>query len=91
MTINNIDDYANYLGITTDCVERAIYKSTDCGAWITWNDDTITIGSIVEGSDAEFAKTFHFPTSTNNINAWLDELDSLTNEAWLEANEYEED
>lgn len=30
---------------------RRLYKDTECGAWIEFEDDGIRIGSIVEGCD----------------------------------------
>ena len=32
-------------------VERATYKYTNCGAWITQDEEGILVGSIVEGCD----------------------------------------
>ncbi len=32
-------------------IKRGVYKYTDCGAWIQFNEDGVTLGSIVEGSD----------------------------------------
>ena len=80
MKINNIEDYAKYLGTNVSQLERDVYKYTDCGAWIKWSDNDMTIGSIVEGSDAEFSYSFAFPTTTEEIDAWFDELERLTNE-----------
>ncbi len=87
MQISNINDYAKYLGTEVKHLEKDLYKYTDCGAWIIWTDKDITIGSIVEGSDAEFSQTFTFPTTTEEIDAWLEELENLTDEAFREANE----
>ena len=67
MKVNNIEEYASYLGIPVDSLKRSIYKYTDCGAWIDWDDNRVTIGSIVEGSDAEFSKTFLFPVEVSRI------------------------
>ena len=89
--INNIIDYANYLGIDINQIERAIYKGTSCGAWIYWDNKGMVIGSIVEGSDAEFSKTFNFPVNIKKINQWFEELEELTEEAWHEANDYDEE
>ena len=85
-TINSINDYCDHVGVDVQHIKRATYKYTDCGAWIEWDDDSISIGSIVEGSDAEFARTFHFPTTMEAIDAWFEELEYLTDEAWREAN-----
>ena len=54
MTIHNIEEFADYLGTTVERLEHDIYKYTDCGAWIQWDAKKILIGSIVEGSEAEF-------------------------------------
>jgi hypothetical protein len=32
-------------------IERGVYKYTDCGAWIQFNENGVKLGSIVEGSD----------------------------------------
>lgn len=32
-------------------IKRGVYKYTDCGAWIEFNETGIKLGSIVEGSD----------------------------------------
>ena len=87
MKIGNIEDYVKYIGTDVSQLERDVYKYTACGAWIKWSDNDMTIGSIVEGSDAEFSRTFTFPATTEEIDAWLDELDELTDETWTQANE----
>lgn len=87
MVINNIHDLAKHFGSTDKSLERDIYKYTDCGAWITHSTDSVTVGSIVEGSNAEFAKAFSFPFSSDLFDEWLDELETLTDEAWHEAND----
>ena len=86
MIINNIDEYCAYLGVEKSGLKRAIYKNTECGAWIEWDKEEIRIGSIVEGSDAEFEASFPFPCDTEEIEIWFNELERLTDEAWEEAN-----
>lgn len=86
MTIRNINDLASLFGTTPDHLEHAIYKGTSCGAWIQWNYTSVSIGSIVEGSDAEFSCRFSYPFESTAVFSWLDELDSLTTRAWNEAN-----
>lgn len=39
---------------TPAAVNRAVYKGTDCGAWCEFDEEGIKVGTIVEGSDAEF-------------------------------------
>ena len=86
MVINNIHDLAKHFGSTTKSLERDIYKYTDCGAWINWDDSSVTIGSIVEGSEAEFSESFLFPVESDELDAWITELEQLCDEAWREAN-----
>ena len=91
MVINNIDELCEHFGTDTKHIERVLFKYTDCGAWIHWENGTVSIGSIVEGSDAEFSKTFSFPVDSSEIDSWMDELEELTDEAWHEANDYDEE
>lgn len=35
-------------------ISRAVYKNTACGAWFAVADDRFLVGTIVEGTDAEF-------------------------------------
>ena len=85
--IRNIEELAHEMGSSVDSLARDVYKHTECGAGISWDDGWVTIGSIVEGSDAEFAKTFSFPVTLDEIDDWFEELERLTDEAWREANE----
>ena len=84
--INNINELASLFGTTPDHLEHALYKGTSYGAWITWNCTSVSIGSIVEGSDAEFSCKFSFPFESTAVFSWLDELENLTTQAWNEAN-----
>lgn len=88
MIINSIDDIVKGKGLErAGQLEHYVYKYTDCGAWISWNDKSVTIGSIVEGSDAEFVRSFLFPVDSDVLDAWVNELEDLCNEAWHEAND----
>lgn len=92
MIINNIRELAeDHLGIEVKHLERAIYKDTECGAWITWDDDHVCVGSIVEGSDAEFSKTFSFPFPSHEYDNWIETLEEWCDEAWHEANDFSEE
>ena len=86
MKIKNIHDLAEHFGTTPEHLEHAIYKGTDCGAWINWTCSKVNIGSIVEGSDAEFSRSFEFPFDSSAVDNWLDILEGLTTAAWNEAN-----
>ena len=88
MIINNIHDIVKGKGLEKpEQLERHVYKYTDCGAWISWDDSSVTIGSIVEGSDAEFSETFKFPVDSDVLDNWVMELEALCDEAWHEAND----
>lgn len=89
--IRNIEDLAAHYGTTVDRLKRDVYKCTECGAWISWDDKYVTVGSIVEGSDAEFSNTFSFPFDTDSYDSWIDELEILVDEAWHEANDCDEE
>jgi len=92
MVVNNIQDIVKGKGLETpEQLHHYVYKYTECGAWISWDNSSVTIGSIVEGSDAEFDKTFLFPVSSDILDEWVSELEELCEEAWIEANECEED
>ena len=86
MTIHNIEDLATYLGIDVKSLKKDIYNGTDCGAIIEWDNKSVTISSIVEGSDAKFSKTLKFPFNSDSYDTWIEELEVLTNKAWEEIN-----
>lgn len=87
MTIRDIHDLASYLGSETEHLARDVYDNTACGAWIKWDMKKVQVGSIVEGSDAEFSNTFYFPFDSDGFNMYIEELEKLTDEAWHEAND----
>ena len=92
MIINSIDDIVKGNGLESpEQLDHHVYKYTDCGAWITWDDNSVTIGSIVEGSDAEFSESFLFPVESKTLDAWVTELERLCDEAWHEANDDDEE
>jgi hypothetical protein len=92
ITINSIDDIVKGKGLErAEQLNHYVYKYTDCGAWVAWNDNGVTIGSIVEGSDAEFSESFLFPVESDTLDAWINELEQLCEEAWIEANGDEDD
>ena len=57
-TSEMIKAIANSIGIEADAdkIDRAIYKGTDCGAWVRFDSDGVTVGTIVENSDAEYSE-----------------------------------
>ena len=92
MTINNIKDFCTAMYADDEQqMKQDLYRYTNCGAWIEWDEDSVTIGSIVEGSEAEFQNTFTFPFESEEAEDWIEELEDLCEQAWNEANGYEED
>lgn len=88
MLITNIDDLCAYREAADSWqLEHDLYKYTECGAWITLTNDTVSVGSIVEGSEAEFSKTFEYPFESEAFDSWIEELEALVDEAWHEAND----
>ena len=88
MIISSIDDIVKGKGLeNAEQLNHYVYKYTDCGAWIAWDDNSVTIGSIVEGSDAEFSQRFLFPVDSDELDAWVTELEQLCDDEWHEANE----
>ena len=84
--IHNIEEFAHAWGIEVKDLKRSLYKYTSCGAFIEWNEKSVEIGSIAEGSDAEFTATYDFPFRMKDIEAWIEELEVLCEKAWIEAN-----
>lgn len=52
---------------------------------------SITIGTIVEGSEATFDQSFDCPVDSANLDAWIQEMEGLAAEAFEEANEGEDE
>jgi hypothetical protein len=74
-------------------IQRAVYKCTDCGAWIEFDADGITLGSIVEGSDFGCA-TYRLGWRNVTEQAVTERLAALEDEAsavWEWANETRDD
>lgn len=88
MIVHNIEEFAmEIFGTTPDDLERSIYKYTDCGAWITWDKKGIQIGSIVEGSNKEFAcDPLEFPFDTADYEKAIAWLEEETSREWHRAN-----
>ncbi len=41
---------------TQEAIDRDIYRCTDCGAWVRFDAEGCKVGTIVEGSDAEYSE-----------------------------------
>jgi hypothetical protein len=77
-------------------IDRAVYKGTDCGAWVRFDERGIVVGSIVEGSDAEFSERIDLTgVDISDEGAkilaerfWntIEKINGLACDAWEEAN-----
>ena len=80
--VNNLKEFLEARGCGEkdfSDVEKATYKYTTCGAWITQSSDGITIGSIVEGCDeGTSVYTLDYPFE---IDLFWDSLDKVDKEA----------
>lgn len=100
---HSLEDLARFFGCwtigaspseMTDEIKEEIYDATDCGAWFTFNeeDNSVQVGSIVEGSDAEFSMPpITFPFNTRQIVQSIEHLENLVEDAWNEANQEDDD
>ena len=80
------DMLSHDLGENPDAWSKAIYKGTECGAWLRIVDaTTINVGSIVEGSDAEFQTTLEWPFTKDEFWEAVSEINRQAIDAWEEA------
>lgn len=90
-----VAEVASVYGLPSDATEaqiaKAIYKGTDCGAWIQFTETGLAVGSIVEGSEADCTTHELKWTGEENVGAWLekalDEIEMEAEQLWQEANE----
>lgn len=73
--------------------KRYLYKYTDCGAWIEFQEDGIALGSIVEGSESG-TTTFKIKYQDFNADKIEEVIKKIENEAsiiWDWANKIGQD
>ena len=68
-------------------VARRLYNDYDCGPWIEFHDDGVTLGSIVEGSDVCAESIFlNYPFTYEELDVSLhyinDEVSEIFNNIW---------
>ena len=69
-------------------IKHGVYKYTDCGAWIEFNEDGIKLGSIVEGSDTGADPIdLTWKEIPAKYTSSLDVIEELCNLIWQWANE----
>ncbi len=68
--------------------ERIIYKGTECGAWIKFDNGSILVGSIVEGADIGTATyRLAYPFTQADYAARIDAVEKEADALWKWANE----
>lgn len=80
--------------LTSKMLERAVYKSTSCGAWakVLYEGEGfraigVEIGSIVEKSEAEVGpKEILFPFTLGQWRDLVKEVEDEANRIWIECN-----
>ena len=75
---------------TDERLSHDVYRCTACGGWMRTDDTGVKIGTIVEGSDAEFDDYLAYPFTQAAWDAAWENIEMLADEAWHEANDDEE-
>lgn len=84
----SVSDLCNHYGCKNiEALSRLVEKATGCGGWVREAPGGVDIGTIVEGSQAEFADYLCFPFTVDEWDAAWAHIDLLADEAWHEANE----
>ena len=91
-SINSRADVAAHFGMALDDpwhrVEKAVYKGTDCGAWIECTETELRVGSIVEGSDVDCqTHILTLPTTGEALDEAFKAVEPEAQEIWNEWNE----
>lgn len=81
-------DLLRYFDATDlETAKRTLYKQTSCGAWLSVEGDRVTLGCIVEGSDAEVrAEPLSYPFTQSDLEHTIAWVDDRADELWQEAN-----
>jgi hypothetical protein len=87
--IKNQADMLEYLSAETVAqAEKNLYKATACGAWISFREGFVKVGSIVEGSHAECeTHILSYPFTAENWEKAIAEIEEEADILWKEANE----
>ena len=93
--INNLSDLFAHVGVDNfESLEKAIYKGTECGAWLATIGDEVSpegvegvkVGSIVEGSDAcAETRELEFPFESKEFWDACQAVDDEASALWDEA------
>lgn len=83
-TINDLGELCEAVGVESfERLKKAVYKGTDCGAWVAAEAGMIVIGSIVEGADVETEiQMIAYPFTLGDFWAAVDRVEIEAAEIW---------
>lgn len=86
MQIKSVTDLSKYYDVLSHVgIARAIYEGTDCGAYIKFTSDGITIGSIVEGIDATAEEqVLSYPFTSEELEDAISAVEDDAERLWNE-------
>jgi hypothetical protein len=88
---NSKELLAHFDCASQSALKKAIYKSTDCGAWIEFEQHRIVLGSIVEGCDFGTATyPLTYPFTSDDFDARIKAIEAEADALWKWANESDE-
>lgn len=72
---------------TREQARRYLYKTTECGAWIVFEEDGIRIGSIIEGCDFDAqTHTLKYPFTELDLDVAIRTIEDEVDVYWKLAN-----
>lgn len=72
-------------------IEKCLYRQTNCGAWIKFFDFWVIVGSIVEGSDAEFSEILSYPFTKDDFQDTINNIEDLVSDEFKSGEYYGDD
>ena len=85
-TANNLQDLLSLRGCgeeTFEQLKRNVYKYTSCGAWVSEDEQGVTLGSIVEGGDeGTQTHTLNYPFTIDQFQDALQSVEDEADEIW---------
>ena len=82
--IKNEKEYLDHIDAETRAgAKRNVYKYTGCGAWVEFEDDGISVGSIVEGCD--FGTTIYelkYPFEAGTYDRCIEAIEAEASALW---------
>lgn len=86
--IKNLEELADHVGAnnpTATSISRRVYKDTACVAWVSEEDGTVKIGSIVEGVERTTeVQELEFPFSEEEWDEAVQAVEDEAEEIWSE-------